>query len=101
MRSDSDEGKTHYRGMSLSVSAVKEKEIISLLSKGIFKTSELLSYLRIKRPCLSHHMKRLKKEGIIKIIPGKIERDNKGRFINIQENSWILKNVNSINCRKA
>lgn len=82
-----------YKSHSRKKYKAKE-EILSLLSEKSFKTSELSSKLKVKSSCLSHHLKKLKEEGLIETIPRKIERDLKGRFLNIHENQWSLnKNV--------
>ncbi|MBU1246027.1 MAG: winged helix-turn-helix domain-containing protein, partial [Nanoarchaeota archaeon] len=67
------------------------KEIMALLSQGELKTRDLLNVLKIKSPCLSFHMKKLIKKDFVERIPGKIDRDNKGKIVNIYEDSWKLR----------
>lgn len=66
------------------------KEIISLLSQQKLETSKLLANLKIKAPCLSTHLKKLKEKGVIENIKGKIERDEFGRIVRTNEDCWRL-----------
>ena len=67
------------------------KEILSFLSSKAHKTSELTIALKIGSSCLSHHLKMLINEELINKVPGKLERNNKGRIIHVEEDKWTIK----------
>ncbi len=68
------------------------RDIISILREDRHTTKSLMNTLNIKAPCLSYHLKKLRKQDLIEELQGRMVRDSKGRFIRKLQSSWKLKN---------